>query len=181
MTWNPTIALASQQWANYLNTSNLFQHSGTALYGENLAYLQGYGTDPVVLAKKSIDLWYAEVSKYDFAKPGFSDTTGHFTCLVWVSSTQFGMGVAINSQTNAVDIVMNTSPPGNVIGQFQQNVLPSPSPSPSPVSVPVPVPVPYTPTNTVSDLYAVLQLLNTNTKKAQVISAIQNIIAKLSV
>jgi hypothetical protein len=186
MSWSPTIASASQQWSYYLTGNNLFQHSGNNKYGENLAYLQGYGTDPVELMKKSIDMWYAEISAYDFNKPGFSSATGHFTCLVWVKSTQFGMGLSINKTTNAVNIVMNTSPPGNYLGQFQQNVLPlvslpNPVPVPLPTPTPLPTPVlPYTPANTVTDLYAVLQLINTNKRKSQIVAAINSIIMKLS-
>ena len=33
--WDDTIASFSQQWAYYLLSNNLFQHSGSALYGEN--------------------------------------------------------------------------------------------------------------------------------------------------
>jgi len=193
MSWSPTIAKVSQQWSYYLTANNLFQHSGNNAYGENLAFLQGYGRDPVALIKKSIDLWYAELSAYDFTKPGFSPATGHFTCLVWVNSTQFGFGLSINDATNAVNIVMNTSPPGNYLGQFQQNVLPlvtnpnpnpgpspSPSPSPGPSPNPNPNPTPYTSSNTITDLYAVLQLIYTNRKKSDIVAAINSIILKLS-
>jgi len=182
ISWSPILYGVSQQWSYYLTANNLFQHSNNNQYGENLAYLQGYGVDPVALIKKSIDLWYAEVSAYDFSKPGFSSATGHFTCLVWVNSTQFGIGLAINDATNAVDIVMNTSPPGNYLGQFQQNVLPlvtTPSPTPVP-TMPVPS-LPITlPTTPVADLYAVLQLINTNKRKSEIVVAINRIILKLS-
>ena len=146
--WNAAIATFSQQWSYYLNSNNLFQHSSTKLYGENLAMFQGYGSDVMTLLKKSVDNWYAEISAYDFNKPAFSSATGHFTCLVWKNSTDFGMGFSINTTNNLVDITFNTSPPGNVIGKFQQNVLPKigtvpvPVPVPSPIPVPVPPPVP---------------------------------------
>jgi hypothetical protein len=160
MTWDDTIATYSQQWSYHLVLNNVFQHSGSTLYGENLAYFQGYGEDVMILMKKSIDAWYAEISAYDFNNPTFSSATGHFTCLVWVASKTVGMGISINTTTDSVDIVMNTAPPGNVMGEFQQNVLPTvsappipipvptptpfptPTPAPSPVPAPVPVPVP---------------------------------------
>uniref|UniRef100_A0A6C0I3K8 SCP domain-containing protein n=1 Tax=viral metagenome TaxID=1070528 RepID=A0A6C0I3K8_9ZZZZ len=184
MSWSPTIYGVSQQWSYYLIANNLFQHSNNSSYGENLAHLQGYGVHPVALIKKSIDLWYAEVSAYDFTKPGFSTATGHFTCLVWFNSTQFAIGLSINSATNAVNIVMNTSPPGNYLGQFQQNVLPllnypSPGPTPSPGPIPSPGPGPG-PTTPIADLYAVLQLINTNKRKSEIVAAINRIILKLS-
>ena len=138
MLWSDQIAAFSQNWSYYLITNNLFEHSGSSIYGENLAYFQGYGNDVMTLLKKSVDGWYNEVSAYDFNNPGFSSGTGHFTCLVWKESKTFGMGISFNSMTNSVDVTMNTSPPGNVSGEFKQNVLPI-------LTVPVPVPVPPTP------------------------------------
>lgn len=137
LTWDFAIAEFSQQWSYYLVSNNEFKHSGNNLYGENLAYFQGYGSDIMGLLKKSIDLWYEEITLYNFNNPGFSHATGHFTCLVWKSSTKFAMGISINDATNAVDVTMNTSPPGNYAGQYQENVLPVlPTPVPSPVPSP---------------------------------------------
>jgi hypothetical protein len=104
----------------------------------------------LTLLKKAVDDWYNEYTSYDYNHPGFSEATGHFTCLVWKSSTRFGLGISINNVTTVVDVTMNTSPPGNYAGEFATNVLPSvsitiplpPSPVPNPVPVPVPNPVP---------------------------------------
>jgi len=136
-----TITNASQEWSNNLLTTNVFQHSGNKLYGENLAYFSGYGSNMMVLLKKSVDAWYNEVKMYDFNNPGFSASTGHFTCLVWKSSTSYGIGIAIDAKMRAY-IVMNTSPPGNYVGQFKANVLPAITPVPDPTPVPAPAPVP---------------------------------------
>jgi len=136
--WDVTIAQFSQTWANYLLNNNLFQHSGSSLYGENLAYFKGYGTDLMSLLKLAVDMWYNEITLYDFNKPGFSEATGHFTALIWKSSTTFGMGFAINPTTTAVDITMNLSPPGNVEGEYITNVLPAISPVVVPPATPVP-------------------------------------------
>ena len=144
--WDTNIYAASQQWSLNLVTNGIFVHSKNPLYGENLAYFQGYGTDVMFLVKKSIDNWYNEISAYDFNNPGFSESTGHFTCLVWVASTNFAIGISINETTNAVDVVMNTSPPGNVIGEFQQNVLPAVGSPPTPITAPPPVMPPSPPT-----------------------------------
>lgn len=203
--WDSTIATFSQSWSYYLNSNKLFVHSGNRSYGENLAYFQGYGTDPVTLIKLSIDAWYNEISLYDFSKPSFSAATGHFTCLVWKSSTSFGMGISINPTTGAADITMNTSPPGNVIGQFQQNVLPlvtpgpvpvplptpspapaplpapSPSPAPAPVPLPQPIPVPLpAPIQSIIDkLTQVISYIQFNEPKRFIIGKISRIIQSL--
>ena len=140
--WDDTIANFSQKYSYYLVSNNLFQHSNNELYGENLAYFQGQGNNMMELIKKSIDLWYDEIKLYNFNNPGYSPGTGHFTCLVWKSSTTFGMGYSYNTQTRIADITQNTAPPGNIIGQFQENVLPLITSEPIPVPVPVPEPVP---------------------------------------
>jgi hypothetical protein len=142
--WSPSISMFTQNWALHLAADNVFEHSGSPVYGENLAFLQGYGNDPMILIKKAVDGWYDEIAEYDFASPGFSQTTGHFTALVWKSTTMFGMGLAINAANNSAYISMNLAPRGNVEGQYVDNVLPllnSPVPEPS-VPIPTPEPVP---------------------------------------
>jgi hypothetical protein len=136
LTWDDAIASFSQQWSNTLLTGHIFQHSGNESYGENLAYYEGYGTDVMTLLKKAVDDWYNEYIAYNYNNPVFSAATGHFTCLVWKSSTHFGMGISIDTATTKVDVTMNTSPPGNYEGEFAINVLPSVS-----ISIPLP-PVP---------------------------------------
>ena len=203
LSYNSGITLFSQKWSDYLLTNNLFQHSGTQLYGENLAMFQGYGSDLVALIKLSIDAWYNEISLYNFDAPGFSEATGHFTCLVWLASTEFGIAISIDPKTTKAIITMNTNPPGNVIGLFKENVLPlvtvpspvpvpvpTPTPIPTPVPVPVPVPVP-TPTpqpsitasqvqQVISMLYYVIYFINIKQPRNTLIYQLNSIIRYLS-
>jgi hypothetical protein len=145
--WDTTIATYSQNWANYLLKNNLFHHSGSQLYGENLAYFEGYGTDMMALIKLAIDTWYNEIKLYDFNNPGFSEETGHFTALVWKSTTTCAFGFAIDPITDSVDITMNLSPPGNVIGHFDENVIKPVNPIVIPITAPIPSIVQPTPLN----------------------------------
>jgi uncharacterized protein YkwD len=131
MMYDPTIAKVSQNYANELLKKNqnssavVLEHSQNPNYGENLAFFQGYGDNKLQLMKDAVDAWYDEIKYYNFNNPGFSSKTGHFTALVWKSSNKFGIGIAIDkTKNNMAFIVMNTSPPGNVIGEFPQNVLP---------------------------------------------------------
>jgi len=145
--WDDQIASFADNWSSYLLKNNGFYHSNNKLYGENLAYFQGYNATPVELIKKSIDLWYDEIRMYDFNASQYTSGTGHFTCLVWKASRLHGFGYSYNTTTKEVVISMNTSPPGNIIGQFKENVLPLknsgvPIPVPTPVPVPVPTPLP---------------------------------------
>ena len=62
---------------------------------------------------------------YNFNSGGFSGGTGHFTQVVWKESMVLGIGRAETTQ-NAMKcayIVGRYKPAGNMIGQFQQNVL----------------------------------------------------------
>jgi len=194
LAWAGEIATISQQWADYLLANKLFQHStNTAKYGENLAYYKGYGNDVLVLLKKAVDDWYNEVSAYDYNNPVFSSATGHFTCLVWKSSTTYGMGIAINASTGEVDIVMNTYPPGNYVGQFKDNVLPplgpgpGPGPTPTPTPTPTPIPIPPLPnpfqTNKrviIDSLYKIVSAVQNNQSKSIIIKMIYDLISFIS-
>ena len=187
LTWDETIATFAQQWSFYLLSNNLFQHSGSALYGENLAYFEGYGSDIITLFKKAIDNWYNEITLYDFTNPGYKQGTGHFTCLVWKSSTKFGMGFSIDpSNNNKVDITFNTEPPGNYQGQFAQNVLaptgttpvpvPTPTPSPTPNPIPIPTPAQSNKKAIIVALYNIIYIIQSNQPKVKVISALYDLI-----
>jgi len=185
LVWDSAIQPYSQDWSFNLLSNNLFEHSGSTDYGENLAYFRGYGTDVMVLLKLAVDSWYSEISSYDFTKPGFSSATGHFTCLVWAASTNYAIAISINTTTSAVDIVFNTSPPGNVQGEYKINVLPvfSPVPTPPP-PVPVPEPTPISNRDVVlkiiNDLNNVIYAITKKQLKYFVIIYINSIINELS-
>jgi hypothetical protein len=90
--------------------------------GENLFWGKGGNWSQLVHAtSRGTQLWYDEVKIYDFKNPGFSMATGHFTQLVWKSSTKFGFGITVN-KAGTFGVGMY-SPPGNYKGQFPQNVL----------------------------------------------------------
>jgi hypothetical protein len=195
LTWDESIANFSQSWSNYLINNNLFQHSGSQLYGENLAYFRGYGSDIMTLLKLSIDLWYKEIEYYNFNKPGFSDETGHFTCLIWKKSTKFGMGISVLD--NTVVVSFNTTPPCNIIGQFDINVLPkienAELPQPPTVPVPIaPIPSPIIPQEEefnvppnkiimmITTLHSIIEeLKKPNSNKVMIIHYLKNIVKQL--
>jgi uncharacterized protein YkwD len=185
LTWDAAIYSVSQAWADRLLSAHLMQHSGNPAYGENLAYFKGYGTDLMQLIKKAIDAWYSEIALYDFSKPGFSDTTGHFTCLVWVSSKKFAMGISLDSATNEAYVVMNTSPPGNYVGEFAQNVLPlvgsgQTKPTGTGTAVSLPGDLQTHKREIFQLLYNIVYAINTKQSKTLIISIVNTIIAKIN-
>ncbi|GEM08434.1 hypothetical protein Rt10032_c05g2451 [Rhodotorula toruloides] len=88
LTWNAALADAAQAWANKC----VFQHGGGKALsaGENIAAYSGSKADVAY----AISLWSDEEAKYNYAKPGYADATGHFTQMVWKGTTQLGCAQA---------------------------------------------------------------------------------------
>ncbi|TAQ83946.1 hypothetical protein B7494_g7732 [Chlorociboria aeruginascens] len=106
LSWNTTSADYAANWASACN----FEHSGGPT-GENLA--AGYAN-----ASAAVDGWGLEREKYNWAKPGFSEATGHFTQLVWSNTTSVGCGRAYcNGKGGSPGwlVVCEYWPEGNVV------------------------------------------------------------------
>lgn len=134
MTLNNSVNTTAQAWADRLAATGTFAHSSSAQRngaGENLYvyYTTATSVTSDNLAKGAIDSWYNEVKLYNYAAPGFSSATGHFTQVVWKGSTQLGCGASKGTKTlngtkfNAFYVVCHYSPAGNVLGKFPANVL----------------------------------------------------------
>ncbi len=136
LTLSDSLNNTAQAWAERLagNPNGGLQHSSPSQRnnaGENLyvSYTLEPSVDPTTLAKDAVDSWYNEVSSYNYDNPGFYPETGHFTQVVWRSSTQLGCGAARGTSTNqgfnynAYYVVCHYAPAGNILGQFPENVL----------------------------------------------------------
>ena len=127
--WNDTLATYAASYSSYCETV----HSGSEFYGENLAY--GRYTNPSYY----VYLWYDEVDSYNYGDPGFSETTGHFTRVVWKDSIQIGCGWVTNTCQNIIASwapnywTCEYYPYGNVDGEFATEVLPLITSDPIPV------------------------------------------------
>jgi len=122
LAWSSALQSAALSWA----LRCIYEHSKSGNV-ENLA-ASSY-RDPEGL----VNLWFAEFSLYDYSSPGFSMSTGHFTQMVWRSTTQLGCamvgpadcpnGISHGTNKYGYMLVCQYSPPGNVVGQFSSNVM----------------------------------------------------------
>ncbi|XP_041918590.1 CRISP/Allergen/PR-1-like [Alosa sapidissima] len=137
LTMSDALCNSAQAWADHLESINknssmmtlqpgfqpCLQHSDTK-NGENL-YFSSSSAPIKLTGKEAVENWYSEIKDYDFSNPGFGSNTGHFTQVVWKSSTEVGVGIAMVG--NAVFVVGQYSPAGNISneGYFEKNVLPA--------------------------------------------------------
>ncbi|XP_065093052.1 uncharacterized protein LOC135713749 [Ochlerotatus camptorhynchus] len=119
LTLNSTISQCAQEWANHIASRNCMQHRPNNRYGENIYACCGKID---VSGEEVVRAWYNEIKDYRFeqANPCNFCQVGHFTQVVWKSSTQLGVGIARNGKN--LYVVCNYDPPGNYGGQYLANV-----------------------------------------------------------
>ncbi|PNH04104.1 Cell wall protein PRY3 [Tetrabaena socialis] len=118
LSWSSSLESSAQSWASQLASGCQFSHSGWTGLGENLA--AGYNT-----WADAAFAWYDEIRQYNYAAASFNGATGHATQMLWLATTEVGCAVVASApgcwQRNV--FVCHYTPPGNVMGQFAQNVL----------------------------------------------------------
>ncbi|KAI0257509.1 PR-1-like protein [Lactifluus subvellereus] len=113
LTWSSDLSGTAQGWAN----NCVFKHSH-GQYGENLAAGTG------LTIPDAIKMWTDESRGYNASNPEFS----HFTQVVWKATTQLGCAVQACASLDGLQgnpgnfYVCEYNPPGNVDGEFAQNV-----------------------------------------------------------
>lgn len=117
LSWDSQLAAAASKWGTHC----VFEHSGGSLlptsYGENLYASSGIQKD----ASIGVQAWNDEEKDYDYDIPGFGESTGHFTQVVWKGSERVGCALvncklAIFSTTqDSTFSVCVYSPAGNVV------------------------------------------------------------------
>jgi len=112
----------AQEWATYIS-NNVPKHTSDKTVGENLAMGSSLPSSREDV-EKAVELWYNEINDYDFNNPQWSSATGHFTQLVWKSTSQLGCAVAYDSKGFSYTVARYKEK-GNWVmdGFFEENVL----------------------------------------------------------
>ncbi|CEF66624.1 CAP domain-containing protein [Strongyloides ratti] len=114
---NPFIQVFAKMCAHRLAKQDTLKNDTDKKYGENIYFSEGSAVD-------AVNKWYNEIKKYDYNKPEAFSQARHFTALVWKSTTEMGCGLAQGTQKNRFYVCCKYAKPGNVIGEFKENVLP---------------------------------------------------------
>ncbi|PAA72196.1 hypothetical protein BOX15_Mlig010086g1 [Macrostomum lignano] len=124
----------AQSWAELLSQSGRLQHRpaedfNDASVGQNIAKRPAEDTsgwDWRQAGRQLVLQWYGERHRFDFGRPDPGDICGgHFSQLVWCSSEDLGVGLAVDPDTGDQYAACFYRPGGNLAGQFADNVLPS--------------------------------------------------------
>ncbi len=111
LTWCNELASVAQDWANHLEPSMQMRHRSPNEFGENLFWCAGKAATP----SEVVDAWGNEVEFYDEAQNNWWPKAGHFSQVVWQTTTKVGGGVV---RRGAEELwVCNYSPRGNWTGQ----------------------------------------------------------------
>ncbi|XP_042439443.1 pathogenesis-related protein 1-like [Zingiber officinale] len=117
VSWDRRVARYAQDYANKRARDCQLVHSGGP-YGENIFL----GSGRAYTAADAVRAWVAERRYYDY----YSNTCatgqvcGHYTQVVWRSSTVIGCGRVL-CYSGAIFIICNYDPPGNVDGERPYN------------------------------------------------------------
>jgi len=122
--YDATVAASAQSWANSMspNGAGCSTHSSGTGYGENLAWTSSSTPTADVSYLDSVQSWYSEVKDWSFSTSAgtSSAATGHFTQVVWASSTKVGCGRTQGSGGTCT--VCQYDPPGNYVGDYAAQV-----------------------------------------------------------
>jgi len=130
MTWDDTLQGYAQTHSDYMAASGTFDHSdknSRPNAGENLmmgSLMRGKVCSRV--GSQATQAWYDEIKDWDFStsEKKAGTVTGHFTQVVWTTSTKLGCAFAFNGDMKNVYVTCTYSGPGNYVGQYAAKVMP---------------------------------------------------------
>ncbi len=127
LTYSNTLAASAQEWANHLKQNNQCQmrHSKPdSQYGENLywasavVWTDGKRELQQVKPREVVDEWGNERADYNYKtnRCAAGKMCGHYTQVIWKSTTTVGCAVAVCDSLEQV-WVCQYQPPGNWVGE----------------------------------------------------------------
>lgn len=128
LSYSPVLAAAAQAWADKLKQTNHCQmrHSKpNGQYGENLywesalSWSNGRKELLNVTPDRVVDLWGREKANYDYSSNQCTQgkMCGHYTQIVWRTTTSVGCGMAVCEDTKEQVWACQYLPTGNLIGR----------------------------------------------------------------
>ena len=115
--WSRELAAYAQEWANHLakNGCRMEHRKQAMMHNEPLGENLFWGSSSKVYHPVDASLsWYSEKKIYKYGKFGKGNwhAIGHYTQMVWRSTTKVGVGVAV-CKNGALMVVANYGPAGN--------------------------------------------------------------------
>lgn len=120
LTLNKDLCKIAQGYAQKLLATKSFEHSKNKYKGNNIGENLYWCTGKEATGEMATTDWYNEIKMHNFKKE-FQHDTGHFTQVIWKDTKEVGFGVA--NKGNTYYVVANYYPPGNIKGNFANNVL----------------------------------------------------------
>jgi pathogenesis-related protein 1 len=128
LAYSASLATAAQEWADHLMQDNQcrMQHSKPdGKYGENLfwgsalEWSDGRREVQKISPKKVVNDWASERADYDYKTNGCvpGKMCGHYTQVIWKTTTTVGCAVAVCEDTREQIWVCRYQPPGNWVGK----------------------------------------------------------------
>ncbi|CAG2170232.1 unnamed protein product [Oppiella nova] len=132
---NYTLADSANAWnqnlSQRLEFRHSFEHGVGSRYGENLWSSNGTESGYKTLTCKQVVIyWYREIWYYDYDTAGLGSTpqnftkVGHFTQLVWNTTTDVGCAKFFNKTTSRIYLACHYYPAGNLAWGFGSYVKP---------------------------------------------------------
>lgn len=120
LTLNKDLCKMAQKYAEKLSKTHSLNQSGEKYKGQELGENFFMCGGKEATGEMATSEWYSEIRNYNFRKD-YQHGTGHFTQIIWKSTTDVGFGTASNKDGEYY-VVGYYYPAGNFMGQFHENV-----------------------------------------------------------